>query len=65
MDVPQSWLVRPCESTYDLDNIYLAPLTGSDRVTGIQAVFDLDFLVIEGHSRDTTTGSRRAVFSFS
>ena len=56
MEVPQSWLVRPRESIYDLDNIYLAPLTGGDRTTGIQAVFDLDFLVIEGHSRDTTTG---------
>jgi UDP-glucose:glycoprotein glucosyltransferase len=56
MDVPQSWLVRPRESIYDLDNIYLASLTGSDRATGVQAVFDLDFLVIEGHARDTTTG---------
>ena len=55
MEVPHSWLVRPRESIYDLDNIYLASLTGSDRITGVQAVFDLDFLVIEGHARDTTS----------
>ncbi|KAG8807237.1 hypothetical protein FRC17_004564 [Serendipita sp. 399] len=57
MDVPSSWLVRPRESEYDLDNIHLASLSGSERLHGIKALFDLDFLVIEGHARDTSTGS--------
>jgi UDP-glucose:glycoprotein glucosyltransferase len=57
MDVPPSWLVRPRESEHDLDNIHLASLTGYERSTGVKALFDLDFLVIEGHARDVTTGS--------
>ncbi|KAG8781567.1 hypothetical protein FRC16_002834 [Serendipita sp. 398] len=57
MDVPASWLARPRESEYDLDNIHLASLSGSERITGVKALFDLDFLVIEGHARDTSTGS--------
>lgn len=52
MDVPQSWLVRPRESLHDLDNILLASLSPQDRVQGVKAVFDLDYLVIEGHARD-------------
>lgn len=49
MDVPQSWLVRPKESVHDLDNIQLQ---GTDSV---DAVFSLDYLVIEGHARDVVT----------
>lgn len=55
MDVPPSWLVRPREALHDLDNIQLSSLPASDRVRGIEAVFDLDFLVIEGHARDVLT----------
>lgn len=55
MDVPQSWLVRPRESLHDLDNILLASLSPQDRIKGVKAVFDLDYLVIEGHARDMFT----------
>ncbi|KAH9946426.1 glycosyltransferase family 24 protein [Epithele typhae] len=48
MDTPQSWLIRPREALYDLDNIQLAKVP----VDGIKAIFDLDYLVIEGHARE-------------
>lgn len=53
VDVPPSWLVRPQESLYDLDNIQLSHLAEEDK--SLDAVFDLDYLVIEGHARDTQT----------
>ena len=52
LDVPTAWLVRPHESHHDLDNIHLASFTGMDKVTGVEAIFDLDYLVVEGHARD-------------
>ncbi|KAF8631762.1 hypothetical protein AX15_002201 [Amanita polypyramis BW_CC] len=55
MDVPSSWLVRPREALYDLDNIQLNNLSPSD--TGVDAAFELDYLVVEGHARDTATNS--------
>lgn len=55
MDVPSSWLVRPREALYDLDNIQLTSISPSD--TSVDAVFELDYLVIEGHARDTVTHS--------
>ncbi|KAL9710152.1 killer toxin resistant protein [Leucoagaricus gongylophorus] len=53
MDVPTSWLVRPCEALHDLDNILLSQL--SDDVTSVNATFSLDYLVIEGHAREIKT----------
>ena len=50
MDVPTSWLVRPREALYDLDNIQLGKLFPGD--VSVDAVFDLDYLVVEGHARD-------------
>lgn len=55
MDVPRSWLVRPRESLHDLDNIQLSALSEAERVTGVEAVFSLDYLVIEGHAQDSVT----------
>ena len=57
MDVHQSWLVRPHESQHDLDNIHLATLSPRDAARGVEALFRLDYLVVEGHSRETTTQS--------
>lgn len=54
-EVPQAWLVRPHWSPYDLDNIHLASLSGPARSKGVEAVFRLDYLVIEGHARETAT----------
>ncbi|KAG8880608.1 hypothetical protein FRB97_000656 [Tulasnella sp. 331] len=55
MDVPRSWLVRPKESLHDLDNIQLSALSEAERATGVEAVFSLDYLVIEGHAQDSVT----------
>ncbi|CAL1698787.1 unnamed protein product [Somion occarium] len=57
MDVPQSWLARPREALYDLDNIQLGVLSGPEKAKGVHAVFDLDYLVIEGHARDIATNA--------
>ena len=56
MDIPPSWLVLPREASYDLDNI-LTGLSPSERALGVRAVFDLDYLVIEGHAREERTMS--------
>ncbi|KAF8905183.1 glycosyltransferase family 24 protein [Gymnopilus junonius] len=50
MDVPTAWLVRPRESLYDLDNIQLGKLFHGD--TAVEAIFELDYIVIEGHARE-------------
>lgn len=55
MDVPSSWLVRPREALYDLDNIQLGHLSPGDQ--SVDAIFDLDYIVVEGHARETTTNS--------
>jgi UDP-glucose:glycoprotein glucosyltransferase len=57
MDVPPSWLVRPREALYDLDNIQLGRLLPEDQYRGVEALFDLDYLVVEGHARDTLTNA--------
>ncbi|PYH97017.1 UDP-glucose:glyco protein glucosyltransferase [Aspergillus ellipticus CBS 707.79] len=52
MDVPSSWLVAPKDSIHDLDNIKLSSVQdGSD----VDAVYALEHILIEGHSRDMTT----------
>ncbi|KAJ7185207.1 UDP-glucose:glycoprotein glucosyltransferase-domain-containing protein [Mycena filopes] len=55
MDVPPSWLVRPREALYDLDNIQLGNLSPGD--SSVDAVFALDYLVVEGHARDAVTNA--------
>ncbi|KAG0702039.1 glycosyltransferase family 24 protein [Suillus ampliporus] len=53
MDVPPSWLVRPREALYDLDNIQPSTLPAD----GLHALFSLDYLVVEGHARETKSNS--------
>lgn len=57
MDVYPSWLVRPREALYDLDNIQLSTFSDEDRSKGLEAVFELDYIVIEGHARETLTNA--------
>lgn len=53
MDIPPAWLVAPKESVHDLDNIKLSAVkSGGD----IEAVYELEHILIEGHSRDLTLG---------
>ncbi|KAG8628649.1 hypothetical protein KVT40_002514 [Elsinoe batatas] len=53
MDLPPAWLVSPKDSVHDLDNLRISSLK-SDQV---EAVYQLDHILIEGHSRDVTAGS--------
>lgn len=53
MDLPPSWLVAPKESPYDLDNIKLSAVKGD---ADIEATYELENILIEGHSRDATLG---------
>jgi len=55
MDVPNAWLVRPREALYDLDNIQLGKLFPGD--TSVEAVFELDYLIIDGHAREAATNA--------
>ncbi|KAF7345254.1 hypothetical protein MSAN_01902000 [Mycena sanguinolenta] len=55
MDVPPSWLVRPREALYDLDNIQLGNLAPQDA--SVDAVFGLDYIVVDGHARDSMTNA--------
>ncbi|KAJ5103763.1 hypothetical protein N7532_004292 [Penicillium argentinense] len=54
MDVPSSWLVAPKDSVHDLDNIKLSSVKPDSNV---DAVYALEHILIEGHSRDLTTKS--------
>ena len=53
LDVPPAWLVAPKESIHDLDNIKLSALKEG---SGIEAMYELEHILIEGHSRDVTVG---------
>ncbi|KAF1916336.1 UDP-glucose:glyco protein glucosyltransferas-like protein [Ampelomyces quisqualis] len=55
MDVPPSWLVAPEKSIHDLDNIKLSTLPVD---TNINAIYGLESILIEGHSRDITNGGQ-------
>lgn len=54
MDVASSWLVAPKDSFHDLDNIKLGSLKSGSNV---DAVYALEHILIEGHSRDMTDRS--------
>ncbi|KAL4926812.1 putative UDP-glucose:glycoprotein glucosyltransferase [Aspergillus undulatus] len=54
MDVPPYWLVAPQDSIHDLDNIKLSSVKAGSNV---DAVYALEHILIEGHSRDLTTKS--------
>ncbi|EXJ60060.1 hypothetical protein A1O7_04209 [Cladophialophora yegresii CBS 114405] len=53
MIVPPSWLVAPKKSIHDLDNIKLSSLVEGDD---IDATYELEHILIEGHARDVTNG---------
>lgn len=58
MDVPESWLVEPIRAAYDLDNLRLSDLHGSDVLT---AEFELEALLMTGSCVDLTAIKRGQV----
>ncbi|KAM4046531.1 UDP-glucose:glycoprotein glucosyltransferase 2 [Anomaloglossus baeobatrachus] len=51
MNTPESWLVEVVHSSCDLDNIHLQDVEGI-----VTANYELEFLLLEGHCFDVTTG---------
>ncbi|XP_066202024.1 UDP-glucose:glycoprotein glucosyltransferase 1 isoform X1 [Saccopteryx leptura] len=48
---PESWMVESVRTPYDLDNIYLEEVDGI-----VAAEYELEYLLLEGHCYDITTG---------
>lgn len=57
LDEPSSWLVRPREARYDLDNIQLGVFTGEEQQHGVAVVYELDYLIVGGHAREAGTNA--------
>ena len=53
MVLPPSWLVAPKQSVQDLDNVKLSSLAKGES---IDATYELEHILIEGHARDVTNG---------
>ncbi|EHB15938.1 UDP-glucose:glycoprotein glucosyltransferase 1 [Heterocephalus glaber] len=51
LNTPESWMVESVKTPYDLDNIYLVEV---DSV--VAAEYELEYLLLEGHCYDITTG---------
>lgn len=51
MNTPESWLVEAVSSSYDLDNIHL-----KDVEDVVAAEYELEYLLLEGHCFDVSTG---------
>ncbi|KAF9135677.1 hypothetical protein BGW39_001076 [Mortierella sp. 14UC] len=54
VDVNPAWVVTSKVCIHDLDNLKLSSLTGSSRLSGVQAEFELQHILIEGFARDMT-----------
>ncbi|XP_064360688.1 UDP-glucose:glycoprotein glucosyltransferase 2 isoform X5 [Dromaius novaehollandiae] len=48
---PESWLVEAVNSSCDLDNIHLQDIKGT-----VTAEYELEYILLEGHCFDVTTG---------
>uniref|UniRef100_UPI00398E35CF UDP-glucose:glycoprotein glucosyltransferase 1 isoform X2 n=1 Tax=Pristiophorus japonicus TaxID=55135 RepID=UPI00398E35CF len=51
INTPESWMVESVRTSYDLDNIYLEEIDG-----GVAAEYELEYLLLEGHCYDVSTG---------
>ncbi|KUJ14868.1 uncharacterized protein LY89DRAFT_783935 [Mollisia scopiformis] len=51
LDIPPAWLVAPKVSVHDLDNIKLSSIK-----TNVDALYELENILIEGHSREIPGG---------
>ncbi|XP_030630261.1 UDP-glucose:glycoprotein glucosyltransferase 1 isoform X1 [Chanos chanos] len=51
LNTPESWMVESVHTRYDLDNIYLQEVDSM-----VAAEYELEYLLLEGHCFDVTTG---------
>ncbi|KAI1809313.1 glycosyltransferase family 24 protein [Poronia punctata] len=56
MDIPPAWLVAAKESVHDLDNLKLSSIKSD-----VEAIYELEHILIEGHSREVSGGAPRGV----
>ncbi|OIW26373.1 glycosyltransferase family 24 protein [Coniochaeta ligniaria NRRL 30616] len=56
MDVPPAWLVSSKISVDDLDNLKLREIKNRRGVDKVEAIYELEHILIEGHSREQPGG---------
>ncbi|KAJ4291579.1 killer toxin resistant protein [Collariella sp. IMI 366227] len=56
MDVPPAWLVTPKVAIDDLDNIRIKDIKAKRGTDHVEAVYELENILIEGHSREMPQG---------
>jgi UDP-glucose:glycoprotein glucosyltransferase len=56
MDVPPAWLVTSKVSVDDLDNLRIKDIKAKRGTEHIEAVYELENILIEGHSREMPAG---------
>ncbi|KAK0648772.1 UDP-glucose:glycoprotein glucosyltransferase-domain-containing protein [Cercophora newfieldiana] len=57
MDVPPAWLVTSKVSVDDLDNLRIKDIKARRNTEHIEAIYELENILIEGHSREFPSGS--------
>ncbi|KAL0467835.1 UDP-glucose:glycoprotein glucosyltransferase domain-containing protein [Neurospora intermedia] len=57
MDVPPAWLVASKVSVDDLDNLRLKDIKAKRNTEHVEAIYELENILIEGHSREFPSGS--------
>jgi UDP-glucose:glycoprotein glucosyltransferase len=51
----KSWHITPKLANYDLDNILLKSIDKSQREDGVSAIFELEYILVDGHCRDMSS----------
>ncbi|KAK3313948.1 glycosyltransferase family 24 protein [Apodospora peruviana] len=57
MDVPPAWLVSSKVSVDDLDNLRIKDIKAKRNTEHIEAIYELENILIEGHSREFPAGA--------
>ncbi|KAK4222143.1 UDP-glucose:glycoprotein glucosyltransferase-domain-containing protein [Podospora fimiseda] len=57
MDVPPAWLVTSKVSVDDLDNLRIKDIKAKRGTDQVEAIYELEHILIEGHSREIPGGS--------
>ncbi|EFP90682.2 uncharacterized protein PGTG_16708 [Puccinia graminis f. sp. tritici CRL 75-36-700-3] len=52
IDSPPAWLALPHDSIHDLDNIMLSELPPAYSSQGVEAIFQLEHIILAGHARE-------------
>lgn len=56
MDVPPAWLVASKTAIDDLDNLKLKEIKSRRNVDKVEAIYELEHILVEGHSRELPGG---------